>query len=478
MKPPRYLQRQTKIVCTTGPATSQSLVIERLVRAGMNCARLNLSHGTFSEHASTVARVRAISQRLDIPIAVLIDLPGPKYRTGAVKGGSTVLTKGSQFTLTTRQIEGDENITAVNFPNFTKDVKVGDTVLVDDGAIQLRVQEIKGSDVRTRVLVGGTLTPRKGIVVPGMHSSMPFMTDQLREYLSFALQQEPDYIALSFVGGPEDVVQVRKVMETRGYDVPLITKIERGEAVASFDGILAASDGIMVARGDLGVQIPLEKVPLVQKEIIRKCNQAGKPVITATQMLESMVHSSLPNRAEVTDVANAIFDGTDAIMLSAETSIGKYPVLAVKMMAKIARETEKSLPLEHRLIERGKHISPVTAEVISYNACQIAHQLNATVVVAFTQSGSTARRVSKYRPGVPILAITPPKSIGRRLLLSWGVYPFEVARAANITELFTTATSLARDLGLARSGDLIVITGGIPVGVSGSTNLIKVETCP
>jgi pyruvate kinase len=308
-----------------------------------------------------------------------------------------------------------------------------------------------------------------------MRTSGPFMTDILREHILFSVQQKPDYLALSFVSSAEDISVVESVLRENSVDIPVISKIERVQAVRDFDDILSVSDGIMVARGDLGVDIPLERVPLIQKDIIHKCNRVGKPVITATQMLESMVNAARPTRAEVTDVANAIFDGTDATMLSAETSIGKYPVQSVKTMAKIALETEKRLSYEHLIAERGGWIERETDELISYSACHTADRLRAVAIVAFTQSGSTARRVSKYRPRVPIVAITPDDVISGRLLLHWGVYPFQISAASSVDELFATAARVAEDTGLARPDDLIVITGGVPIGVAGSTNMLKVE---
>jgi len=404
-----------------------------------------------------------------------MDLPGPKYRTGKLKDGQAVLKKGAQVTLTTRDIEGDAALVPINLPNLPRDVKVGDIVLLDDGAMQLRVLGKNGSEVKCRVTVGGVLIERRGLVVPGMRTSTPFITDSLREHLLFAIKEKPDYVALSFVSSAEDVAGVRAILQENQADIPIIAKIERVQALTDFDSILSVSDGIMVARGDLGVDIPLEKVPLVQKEIIQKCNRTGKPVITATQMLESMVNAARPTRAEVTDVANAIFDGTDATMLSAETSIGKYPVTAVKTMARIAQEIENRLSYQDLLTERGKWLEEQTDELISYSACHNAQSLGAVAIVAFTQSGSTARRVSKYRPRVPILAITPSEVISRRLLLHWGVYPFQIGGASSLEELFATGAELAKSLGLARPSDLIVITGGVPIGVAGSTNLLKVE---
>ena len=462
-------------MCTIGPATAGSPIIERLIRAGMNVARLNLSHGEHSIHARYIRNIRRISHRLNRPVAIFIDLPGPKYRTGRLKDGQVALKKGTHVILTTRDIEGDTTIIPVNLPNLPHDVKTGDTVLLDDGALQLKVLEKHDTEVKCRVILGGALTENRGIVVPGMRTSGPFVTDTLREHIAFAVQQNPDYMAVSFVSGAEDIFAIRKLISEYNTKIPIIAKIERVHGVKDFDNILSASDGIMVARGDLGVDVSLEKVPLIQKEIILKCNRVGKPVITATQMLESMVNAARPTRAEVADIANAIYDGTDSIMLSAETSIGKYPVQAVKTMARIAQETEKELYYARLLAERGTWIERKTDELISYSACHIADSLGAVAIVAFTQSGSTARRVSKYRPKVPILAITSSDPVSGRLLLQWGVYPFNVDRASTLDELFGNGTNLAKEVGLARSGDLIIITGGIPIGVAGATNLLKVE---
>jgi len=475
MKRSRFFERRTKIVCTIGPATGSTMVIERLIKTGMDVARLNLSHGTHREHARHIQTIRKLSQRLAIPVALLMDLPGPKYRTGRLKNGQAALKKGAHVMLTTKQVEGNDKVIPINLPTLTRDVKAGDTVLLDDGAMELKVLEGRGTEIRCKVIVGGILTEGRGLVVPGMRISGPFITDALRECILFAMEQQPDYLALSFVSNAEDITSVRAILHENNGAIPIIAKIERGEAVDKFDSILVASEGIMVARGDLGVDIPLEKVPLVQKEIIRKCNQAGKPVITATQMLESMVNAPRPTRAEVTDVANAIFDGTDAIMLSAETSIGKYPVQAVKMMTKIAREVEDKLPYEQILSERGRWLEQETDELISYSACHTAHRLGAVALVAFTQSGSTAGRVSKYRPRIPILAITPSTVEVTRLLLHWGVHPIQIATASSVDDLFTTGARLSKELGLAKPGDLIVITGGVPIGIAGSTNLLKVE---
>ena len=475
MKRSNFFNKRTKIVCTIGPATGSAAVIDKLIRAGMNVARFNLSHGTYSEHARHIQTIRDVSHRLAIPVATIIDLPGPKYRTGKLKDGRATLNEGAQVVLTTRQIGGDDNAIPVNLPTLSKDVKVGDTILLDDGAMQLKVLAKQDTDVSCRVMIGGILTEGRGLVVPGMRISGSFITNTLRECIVFTIKQQPDYLALSFVSKATDLISVRAILHENDADIPIIAKIERGVAVERFDSILMASDGIMIARGDLGVDIPLEKIPLVQKEIIKKCNKVGKPVITATQMLESMVNAPRPTRAEVTDVANAIFDGTDAIMLSGETSIGKYPVQAVKMMTRIAKEAEDVLPYKQILSESGGWPERKTDELISYSACHTAHSLEAAALVAFTQSGSTAGRVSRYRPRMPILAISPSTTVVGRLLLRWGVYPFQIDGASSVEDLFATGAKLSKELGLAKTGDLIVITGGIPVGVTGSTNLLKVE---
>ncbi|MFC1995058.1 pyruvate kinase [Chloroflexota bacterium] len=471
-----FLRRRTKIICTLGPASNSAIIIERLIKAGMNVARLNLSHGNNSEHSRSIQNIREIAQRLSIPVAILMDIPGLKYRTGNLCGGSAILKKGTEVILTTKRIEGDKTVVPVNIPSLPQYARVGGKLLVDDGAIQLKVLSVNETEVRCRVIVGGLLIQGRGIIIPGMRSSAPFITDRLREHIDFAIEQKPDYIALSFVNNPEDVEQTRAILRQKKSDIPIITKIEQGQAVKNFNKLLQVSDGIMVARGDLGVDIPLQRVPLVQKELIKKCNRAGKPVITATQMLESMITSARPTRAEVTDVANAIFDGTDAIMLSGETSVGKYPVQAAKMMDQIARETEGRLPYENMLLERGAWLELQTAELISYNACHTANRLGAVAIVAFTQSGSTARRVSKYRPLAPILALTSSQYVCGKLQLFWGVQAFQIGVSSSVEEFFDIPTKLVKELGLAKTGDLIVITGGIPLGITGTTNLLKVET--
>jgi pyruvate kinase len=472
-----YFQRRTKIVCTIGPATGTAVEVQRLIKAGMDVARLNLSHGTLDEHAGYIKTISRISRRLGIDVAILIDLPGPKYRIGRIKGGQVLLRKGSILQLIAAATVGDASLLPVTLPNLGRDIRVGDTVILDDGAMQLRVLKIEGDTVSCRVTVGGVLREGKGLVVPGMRISVPFVSQKLREDIDFAVGQRPDFLALSFVTDAGEIADVRSILHEKGAEIPIIAKIERGEAVENFGSILAASDGIMVARGDLGVEMPLERVPLIQKDLIGRCNRAGKPVITATEMLESMINSVRPTRAETTDVANAIFDGTDAVMLSAETSIGKYPVQAVRMMSRIARAAERKLPYERTLAERRSWLERETDELISYSACQVANSLRAAAIVALTQSGSTAMRVSKYRPGVPVLALTPSQTVAGRLLLYWGVRPRIIVEPGTVDEIFTLAARLSRELGVVRPGDLIVITAGIPIGETGTTNMLKVEKC-
>ncbi len=475
MNSPRYYRRRTKIVGTIGPATGSASMLRRLIGAGMDVARLNLSHGTCADHARYIKTIRKVSRSTGTDVSILIDLPGPKYRISRLKDGQVVLKKGARVTLTTADIEGYGAVIPVTLPNLAHDIKPGDTVILDDGDMELRVLSVAGAEVLCRVTVGGTLRQGRGLVVPGMRISVPFVTEKLREAVIFAVGQQPDFLALSFVTEAKNITDVRAILAENGAAIPIITKIERGEAIENFSAILADSDGIMVARGDLGVELPLERVPLIQKDIIRRCNRAGKPVITATEMLESMVESPRPTRAETTDVANAILDGSDAVMLSAETSIGKYPVQAVKMMAGIARATEKKLAYEQILAERRGWLGRETDELISFSACQTAHRLRAAAIVAYTQSGSTAVRVARYRPSVPVLALTPSRTVAGKLLLYWGIRPHLITIPSSVDEVFALGARLSRELGYARPGDLIIITAGIPIGQAGTTNMLKVE---
>jgi len=467
--------RRTKIVCTIGPTSDSTDVLESLVLAGMNLARLNFSHGSHTDQARRIRTIREVSAKLNIPVAIVQDLPGPKIRTGRLKSKDVTLQEGSDFVLTTRHVDGDEHAVTVSLPGLPESVKPGDIIFLNDGALKLEVRQKSATDVTCRVVVGGILEWEKGINVPGVNLHVPSPMETDLDDLLFGIEHGVDFIALSFVRAAGDVLDVKSFLREKGADIPLVAKIEKWEAWQDIDSIIAASDGLMVARGDLGIEIPLEKVPLAQKDIIRKCNRAGKPVITATQMLESMVDSPLPTRAEVTDIANSIFDGTDAIMLSGETAVGRYPVEAVEVMTRVALETEASLPYDRIVREKYADLEPVTDDAIAYAACHTARRLGAAAIVAFTMSGSTARRVAKYRPGIPILAATPSPRQIRRLLLPWGVYPYEVPEPATVHDLFAEGVRLCLNTGIARRGDLLVITAGLPIAIPGTTNLLKVE---
>ncbi len=466
--------RRTKIVCTIGPATGTSSVIEKLIAAGMDVARLNFAHGDYAGHGRFIQALRQTASRMGKPLAILQDLPGPKDRTGKLRQGGIRLKEGAELVLTTRQVVGDEKRISVGLESLGRDVRAGNTIFLNDGAIRLQVLSTNGVDIRCRVLAGGELGENRGINVPGVALSTPSVTRKDMEHLRFGISQGVDLVALSFVREAGEIRRVREAIRRQGGSQLIVAKIEKSEALENIDSIIGAADGVMVARGDLGVEIDIERVPLVQKEIIRKCNQLGKPVIVATQMLESMVNSPRPTRAEVTDVANAIFDGADAVMLSQETAIGKYPVEAVATMSRIACETESALPYDDIMEARGRDQSPETDDAISYAACHIAHQIGASAIVAFTTSGSTARRVSRYRPKVPVVAITSSEVVCRQLSLSWGVMASVVPEANNLGELFSRGASVARKSAVAGKGDTVVITGGVPVGVPGSTNLVKV----
>lgn len=467
--------RKTKMVCTIGPASDSEQMIEKLARAGMNVARLNFSHGTYSQHASSINIIRKVSTRLNLPIAILQDLPGPKVRTGSLKQREVLLKDGNEFVLSTREFIGDEYKVSVNLPSFSCDVKEGDHIFLNDGAIDLIVLNSSDTDVICKIINGGVLSAEKGVNVPNVRLSVSSVTMNDLEHLSFGLEHGVDYVALSFVREAGDIIGVKKYLRERNDSVPLIAKIEKHEAVDNIDEIIAEADGIMIARGDLGVEIPLTKVPLLQKEIISKCNRLGKPVIVATQMLESMIRSPRPTRAEASDVANAILDGADAVMLSGETAAGKYPEQSALVMMKIAMETELAMPYHRILSAKADMVVSQTDDAISYAACSIAEQLGAKAIIAYTTSGSTAHRVAKYRPGTPILAITTKDKIRRRLALYWGVYPFITDEYTKLEDIFRQGAQLAIKSGLAKEDDLVVVTAGVPIGIQGNTNMLKVQ---
>lgn len=469
---------RTKIVCTIGPSSRSPEVLERLVAAGMDVARLNFSHGTHAEHAAVIAALRRIAQDARRPIAILQDLAGIKIRIGAIAGGSARLHPGAAFTLTTRPVPGDAREVSVSFPDLPSSVRPGDRLLLADGEIELCAEDVGVTDIRCRVVAGADLSSYKGISLPAGSVAASGLTERDRDDLAFGVAQGVDYVALSFVRTADDVRQARAFIAERGAEIPIVAKIEKHEAIAEIDAILAEADGLMVARGDLGVETPLEHVPLLQKMLIEKANRAGKPVITATQMLLSMVEKPRPTRAEVGDVANAILDGTDAVMLSEETASGRYPVEAASTMRRIADDTEAAFPFEQwmrRFEDRNVQGLP---EAVAGAACELAEHIGASVIVAWTESGATARLVAKHRPRRPILALSTIPATARRLALVWGVIPSIAEAGVSTDAMLEIAPALAAAAGLLRSGEKAVITAGIPMGVAGSTNLIKAAVAP
>lgn len=449
-------------------------MITSLIGSGMSVARLNMSHGSFDEHEQYIKTLRKVEDPIK-PLALLMDLPALKYRTGPLKEGKVLLEEGQEFTLTAEHMVGNSTMVSVNAYSLVKEVKPGDDILVGDGELAFRVEEVQKDKIKCSVTVGGILKEDRGLVVPGSSKTAPYINDTMLYQIDFAIRQGIDYLALSLIRNEEDVQSVRQVMADKGINLPLVSKIETGEAVQNLDGIISASDGIMVARGDLGMELPLEQVPLIQKQIVAKCNRLGRPVIVATQMLESMIHAPQPTRAEVADIANAVLDGTDAVMLSAETSVGKYPAEAAAVMSRVLAEAEHSIPYQKKLEARGDDLVPQVDDAIAFAACHTAHQLGAKLIIAFTESGSTALRVAKYRPSVPIAGLTSSDSVRKKLALVWGVDAYKVSISKTIEDMFANASNTAQKLGLINSGDLVVITGGVPLGTAGSTNLLKVH---
>jgi pyruvate kinase len=467
---------KTKIVCTLGPACKSNKILKQMIMAGMNVARFNFSHGSHNDHLDLIKKVRAISTELHQPIAILQDLPGPKMRIGRFKEDCIFLRRGAIFTLTTDSVEGDERRVSVNYRDLPEQVEKGDIVYLADGSIKLRITDIEDPEIRCRVLAGGDLVPGKGINIPKLAPYTLVPTKEDVEHLLFGIKQDVDFVALSFVRRSEEVSEVRRLLEKNDGKAAIIAKIEKREAVKNMDEIVESADGVMVARGDLGVEVGLERLPMIQKDIIRRCNIHGKPVITATQMLESMVHNHYPTRAEATDIANAIIDGSDAVMLSEETAIGKYPVEAVRVLSKVALATEKELPYEEMLEPRRLPVKPHVEDIMGHAACLVAIQINASAIVAPTRSGSSARCVSRYRPSPPILGLTPNSKTERQLMLSWGIYPFLVDEVLNTDVIFTQAEEIAKDEGLGKKSDMIVIIAGDPSSPLGTTNLLKIQT--
>ena len=469
---------KTKIICTLGPSTNSTKIITKLIQSGMSIARLNMSHGSLESHENLIKKIREISDKLNTPIAIMIDIPGPKYRIGKLEEKQYTLKKNNTITLTSENLVGNDTIVSVQPNGIHNDIKINTSILIDDGLIKLKAIKIDGNNILCKILNNGQISEKKGVTIPGKPTSLIFPDERSIECLQFADKQNPDFIALSNITSAKDILKAKSLIKKTKNPCHIISKIERVEAVKNIDQIITVSDAVMVARGDLGVEMPIAEVPIIQKKIISLCNKNGIPVITATQMLESMIHSPTPTRAEVTDVANAIFDGTDAIMLSAETSIGQYPIQSVQVMAKIAKKTESALPYESILRDKSLQIQAKTEDSISYNACWSAYQLKAKLIVAFTESGSTAGRVSRYRPITKILTLTRRKDVQRRLTLRWGIIPIIVNELHSVEDFFSIALEQAiLNVGL-HPNDLLILIAGLPIGVQGGTNLLRVMKIP
>jgi pyruvate kinase len=469
---PNDLRRRTKIVATIGPATESPEVLRQLIRAGATTFRLNFSHGDHSDHADRIATIRQVAHELGVHIGILQDLQGPKIRLGRFQAGPITLAKGDPFTLTSRAVNCDHTIATVTYERLADEVNTGSRILLDDGRVEMVVVEVDGpgQTLKCRVTVGGVLSNNKGVNFPDVQLSIRALTPKDRRDLAFGLQQGVDWVALSFVRNPSDMLEIRELIRSQGHNTPVVAKIEKFEAIDAIDAILPLCDGVMVARGDLGVEMPAEEVPLLQKELIRKANSLGIPIITATQMLDSMASCPRPTRAEVSDVANAILDGTDAVMLSNETAVGDYPVEAVATMDQIARRIERDYP--QRVLD--SHMATTIPNAICQAVSSIARQLNAAAILPLTKTGSTARNVSKFRPSTPILAITADVTVARQLQLVWGVNPLLIHDEASSSRTFSVAMAAAQQQGLLGAGDLVVQTAGTLEGVSGSTDLVKV----
>ncbi len=472
--------KKTKIICTLGPASRDEETIEEMLKNGMNVARLNFSHGSHEEHGRTIDTFRRVRDRLGIPAAVLLDTKGPEIRTGTFRNGSETLESGQTFTLTTEETEGTRDRVSVTYKGLPGEVREGDLILINDGKIVMKVLETTGTEVTGTVLRGGVISDHKGINLPGTDLKIPFISPRDRDDILFGIEKDVDYIAASFVRSADDVKEVRKLLEENGgSDIKIIAKIESTGGIEEFENILEAADGIMVARGDLGVEVAYEKLPGIQKRIIRRCVQSGKIAITATQMLESMISSAVPTRAEVTDVANAVFDGTTAVMLSGETAAGKYPVGAVKAMAEIAGQAEE----DRAVIRPGNPIwhemdALDTTNAVGHAACTLAKDIKADALMAITKTGYTAVMMSKFRPDILIIGATPYRKTYHQLAMMWGVVPMMTESRYNIEELFDHCSYLAVRSGLVRPGSIMVISAGMPVDIPGKTNIIRVIEAP
>ncbi len=471
--------RKTKIVCTLGPSSENKEMMKKLIECGMNVARLNFSHGTHESHKKVIDLFKEARKESNQPIALLLDTKGPEIRIKSFKDNiRPFLKNGDKFTLTVRDVDGDENIVSITYKDLPSQLSKGNKVLIDDGRIELLVDSVNDEDINCTVLEGGEIAGRKGVNIPYIHLDMPYLSEQDKSDLIFGIENDVDFVAASFVRCKEDVIALRKFLDYNGgHFIKIISKIENIEGINNFDEILEHSDGIMVARGDMGVEVEYEKLPGIQKKFIKRCYKAGKMVITATQMLESMIHNATPTRAEITDVANAVFDGTSAVMLSGETAMGCHPDLVVRVMSKIVNQAEADYFDMNMGCDGGLDIDTKDkTNAICDAACTTARDLNAKAIIAVTKSGETARRVSKFRPFEKIVAATPEIKTFYQLALSWGVYPVLALNQDNEEKLFMHAVDCAKQIDMVSRGDTVVITAGIPLNMTGTTNLLKVET--
>lgn len=468
--------RKTKIVCTLGPSTEDDGILRQMMLSGMDVARLNFSHGTHESHAKTIRRVSRLREELGLPIAIMLDTKGPEIRLKTFAKGPVALRKGQDFSLYTRDVPGDEHGVSITYRELPGDVAAGASILIDDGLVSLTVKRVSDQEILCSVDNDGVISDHKGVNVPGVSLSMPFISPKDYEDILFGIQHGVDFVAASFTRSAADISEIRQIFSQQGCTtISIVAKIENMQGVRNIDEILRVSDGIMVARGDLGVEIPLEEVPVIQKMLIHKAYSSGKQVITATQMLDSMIKNPRPTRAEATDVANAIYDGTSATMLSGETAAGLYPVESLQTMARIALRAEADINYIKRFKERSSETVPDVTNAISHATCTSAHDLGAAAILTVTKSGRTARMISKYRPNCPIICCTPCQSVCRRLNMSWGVIPLVIEEAHNTDELFERAVEAGEKAGHLHSGELVVMTAGVPLGISGTTNLMKVH---
>ena len=468
--------RKTKIVCTLGPATEDKETVREMIRCGMNVARLNFSHSTYEDHARRIQMIRDLRREMEAPIALLLDTKGPEIRLRDFENNKATIQNDQSFTLTTRNILGNAEQAAITYDQLPQELSVGDAILIDDGKLKLVVEELAGTDIRCRVIHGGIISNHKSINIPNVRLSLPYLSEQDKADLLFGIEQDVDFIAASFTRSKEDIIALRKFLNYNGgHNIRIIAKIENTEGVDNFNEILANSDGIMIARGDMGVEIEYERLPGLQKQFIRRCYQSGKMVITATQMLESMVSSPTPTRAEITDVANAVFDGTSAIMLSGETAAGQHPIEAVKVMAKIAEQAETDALMLGSYENFRYDMDTGTTNAVCDAACTTARDIKAKAIIALTKYGQTARRMSKFRPHMAIVAATPVEKTYHQLSLSWGVYPVMARYQRTSDELLQHAIDCARQIDAVEPGDRVVIAAGVPLDTTGSTNLLKVE---